>query len=154
MEPIATSTADVEAAVPDRLRKTRLALAVAWTLTICVLCWTPREVMRHVEEDSDWFRLPNFDKVVHCGLFVAFAVLWARAGTGRRKLVGVAIAGIALAIATELGQELPTIGRDATIGDALTDLLGLAIGLGLASRIEPMFRWAERLVFGARSAGE
>ncbi len=153
MEPIATTSADVEPSGPVLLRVIRLFLAAAWTLTICVLCWMPRSVMRHVEEDASWFRVPNRDKIAHFLLFFVFAILWARAGTWRRKALAIGMMGLVLTIVTELGQELPVVGRDATMGDGLTDVLGLVVGLGIAGLIEPVLRSAERRIFGARVTG-
>ncbi len=107
--------------------------------------------MRHVEEDSSWFRLPNLDKVVHFILFFVFAILWVRAVRWPRKPLAIGIMGLVLTIVTELGQELPVVGRDATLGDGLTDLSGLLIGLAIAGLIEPVLRSAERGIFGERA---
>ncbi len=151
LEPIATTSADVEPSGRVPLGGLRLLVAAAWTLTICVLCWMPRSVMRHVEEDSSWFRLPNLDKVAHFVLFFVFAILWVRAVRWPRKILAIGILGLVLTIVTELGQELPIVGRDATLGDGLTDLSGLLIGLAIAGLIEPVLRSAERRVFGKRA---
>src|SRR5206468_6482558 len=115
----------------------RFAIAVLWTLLILTLCWIPRSVLQEVEEDASW-KIPNLDKVIHCGIFLAFAVLWLRVRPWPRRSLWVGIAGIILAAVSELGQELPIVGRDATLGDLVTDILGVLIGLGVARWIEPL----------------
>lgn len=152
MQRVATTPEDVEVADSSGRRAVRLAVAAAWTAVICVLCWMPRDMVHRVEEDSSWFRVPNLDKVVHWGIFVVFAVLWLRVGSSRWRFATVAVAGLALAVLTELGQRLPAVGRDATVGDAVTDMIGVAIGLGVARWVEPVLSRVESLVFGARGA--
>jgi hypothetical protein len=134
------------------LKAIRIAMAAAWTVVICVLCWTPGAIVNELEQGSPWFKLPNFDKVVHWGIFTLFAVLWLRTTTSRRRYLWVALAGLALAVITEVGQDILPVGRDGQIGDGVTDLIGLAIGLIGARWVEPLFRWAESLVFGRSSA--
>jgi hypothetical protein len=127
----------------------RIAMAVLWTLVICFLCWMPGRWVHEVEHGSPWFQLPDLDKVVHWGIFVLFAVLWLRTGTSRWRYAWVALGGLAMASITELVQNLPAIGRDAEVGDAITDLIGVAIGLAVFRWLEPLMRRAESLVFRA-----
>ncbi len=124
----------------------RFALAMLWTLVIMGLCWMPGGWVQQVEEESSWFEIPNLDKVVHWGIFVVFAVLWLRAVATRWRYAWVALGGLALAAITELVQNLPAIGRDGEMGDVITDLIGLAIGLAVAARIEPLLGWLESRV--------
>jgi VanZ like family len=131
------------------LSAVRIAMAVAWTLVILFLCWMPGRWVNEVEQGSPWFQIPDLDKVVHWGIFVLFTVLWLRTGTSRWRYAWVALGGLAMASITELVQSLPAIGRDAEVGDAITDLIGVAIGLGVARWIEPLLRRAEALVFRA-----
>jgi hypothetical protein len=122
-------------------RHLRLALAIAWTIVIMVVCWLPRQVVLKVEGDGTFFRLPNIDKVVHSGIFVLFAILWVRAVPMIKRRWIVAF-GFALMVVTELVQELPAVGRDATLGDAAADTLGAVIGVLMVPYIEPwMIRW-------------
>jgi hypothetical protein len=60
------------------VRSVRLAAAVIWTVLILVLCWLPAEIVHEVEGESPWLRIPNLDKVVHCGIFVVLSILWLR----------------------------------------------------------------------------
>ena len=43
----------------------RLAAAVVWTVVIMVLCWLPSGVVHELPDESSWFEIPNFDKLVH-----------------------------------------------------------------------------------------
>jgi hypothetical protein len=130
----------------------RLAMAVLWTLVILILCWMPGDWVQEVEGGSPWFQIPDLDKVIHWGIFVAFTVLWLRTSTSRWRYLWVALAGLAVAVVTEVVQELPAIGRDGEVGDAITDLIGVAIGLGLARWIEPLNARLESLIL--RISGE
>src|SRR6185437_3412702 len=123
----------------------RVAMATLWTLVILVLCWTPRQIVQELEEGPSWFLLliPNYDKLVHWGIFLVFSVLWLRTGTSRWRYAWVALGGLALAAITEIVQLLPAIRRDASVADALTDLIGAAIGLAIARWVEPLLRRAE-----------
>ena len=110
----------------------RVTAAVLWTLIILTLCWLPKYVVQEVEKDSSWFQIPNFDKLVHWEIFLLFAILWLRVGKTPRRFLWVALAGLVLTVVSELVQSLPIIGRDATIGDGVTDCIGLLLGLALA----------------------
>lgn len=127
----------------------RVALALLWTIVILVLLWMPGPWVQEVEEEAPWFQIPDLDKVVHWGIFVVFTVLWLRTGTSKARYAWVALGGLALAVISELVQGLPAIGRDATVGDTITDVIGIAIGLAVARRIEPLFRWGESRLFPA-----
>lgn len=138
----------LESAITSRVARFRLILASLWTVVILVLCWTPRQYVQKAEENTQWFAIPNFDKVVHWGIFVAFTVLWLRTSRSRTRYPAVAIAGLGLAVLTELGQLLPRIGRDASVADGITDMIGLALGMILARRLEPLLAWLESRILG------
>jgi hypothetical protein len=127
----------------------RQAAAAVWTLVILLVCWTPKRVVEEVEEGSGWFHIPYFDKVVHAGIFLVFAVLWMRTrrARGPAGYAWVALAGLVLAVVSELGQTMSWVGRDASVGDTLTDWAGLAVGLLLAPFIEPRLAAVEAVVF-------
>ncbi len=110
----------------------RLGLAVTWTLLIAIACWLPRAVVQEVEDGSGWFKMPNLDKLIHCTIFMFFAVFWSRVVRGRAGAV--VAGGLVLAIVTELGQSTALVGRDANVFDALADMIGVAVGVLLASR--------------------
>ena len=134
------------------LKTFRIAMAVLWTLAILFMCWIPGEWVEVVEGESPWLQLPDLDKVVHWGIFVAFAVLWLRTTNSRWRYAWVALAGLALAVISEVVQNIPMLRRDGEIGDAITDFIGVAIGLAVAHGIEPLMRRAESLVFGKKVA--
>jgi hypothetical protein len=121
----------------------RVTAAVLWTLIILTLCWLPQYVVQEVEKDSSWFQVPNLDKLVHWGIFFLFAILWLRVGTTPWRFLWVALGGVVLAVVSELVQSLPIIRRDASIGDGVTDCIGLLLGLALAPVLEPLLRWVE-----------
>jgi len=116
------------------------------------LCWLPKEVVQEVEESSSWFEIQHLDKAVHWGIFVVFAVLWARVWPTWRRYAWVPLMGLGLAALTEIGQLLPVVGRDASVADGATDFLGCVIGLGLAPWLEPLLRSIETRLFGASNA--
>jgi len=115
-------------------------MALVWTLLIMVLCWMPKNLVRQVEGESSWFEIPNLDKLVHCGIFVIFSILWLRVQSLRRRFGRVAFGGVVLAVVTELVQQLPIVGRDASVADALTDVIGVLIGIAIAPLLEPLAR--------------
>jgi hypothetical protein len=130
----------------------RLVMAVLWTILIMTLCWLPRFVVEAIESESSWLEVPNFDKLVHCGIFVIFAILWARVWSARSRFAWVMLGGFALAAITEVVQQLPTIGRDANLYDAVTDAIGVVIGIAVAPLVEPWARFLESRLFpGSRT---
>lgn len=75
---------------------------------------------------------PGVDKIVHFGLFVLLAL------TGRLAGVRPAPLGVALgcyAVASEFVQAYAPISRDGGLADALTDVAGMLVGIGLTAVI-------------------
>jgi VanZ family protein len=112
------------------------------------LCWLSPRWVHKVERSSSWFEIPNLDKIVHWGIFCAFALLWLRVSGSRRRYCFVALGGLALAAITELVQNLPIVNRNGSVADALADFIGVLIGLAIASWVEPFFRLIEARLFG------
>ena len=106
-------------------------LAWFWTCVILFLCWLPRMYLVDEQRTSKPFFVPNFDKLVHLGIFAIFAVLWMRASSSGRRAFWVLASGVALALITELGQELPIVNRDSSLADGLADSVGVLVGLGV-----------------------
>jgi VanZ family protein len=75
------------------------------------------------------FLIPHLDKLIHMGIFVVFAFLWMRVGDSPRRGRWVLVAGLALAVLSELGQEVPIVNRDASLADCLADGAGVIVGL-------------------------
>ena len=157
MNPHPTHQCDAESAkiplpLEHRLKIYRVMAAVLWTLIILTLCWLPRSVVQEVEKDSSWFEIPNFDKLVHWGIFMLFSILWLRVGSTSWRFLWVGVGGLALAIVTEVVQLIPSIGRDASIGDGVTDCIGVLLGIALARVLEPMLRRVESRILPKSSS--
>ena len=108
---------------------TRARLAWSWTALILLACWTPKAYMGRVEAGPRPFFIPNLDKLVHLGIFFGFAYLWMGIGSSKDRAWWVLAAGLLLTVATELGQMIPFVNRDATVGDGLADMGGVVLGI-------------------------
>jgi VanZ family protein len=109
----------------------RVIPAFAWTCLLLVACLIPGGWLR-VNESGYHLGISHVDKLVHCALFAGFSILWIRSARSRRGQLCVFVAGLILAVLTELGQSLPIIGRDSDPLDALADVVGLVLGFGAA----------------------
>jgi VanZ family protein len=74
---------------------------------------------------------PGLDKLAHLSLFAALALTGRRAGLPAAGLAG---GLVAYAVGSEVLQGVLPIGRDAEVLDALTDAVGVALGM-LAARV-------------------
>jgi VanZ family protein len=108
----------------------RTIAAAAWTLVLVGACLFPSRWL-HAEESRlfDLGVVPT-DKLVHAFLFGLFGLLWMRAARSRGWAKWVIAVGLLLAVATELGQTLPAVARDADRFDVLADVIGLLVGFG------------------------
>lgn len=107
------------------------AAALCWTLGILAACLVPTSTLGSVSP-------LGVDKLAHIVLFAGFGALWMRglcppgrtdrAGF-RRRVLGVVLAGVVFAGATEALQYLAPIRRVADPYDLLADLVGLASGV-------------------------
>jgi VanZ family protein len=88
------------------------------------------------------------DKLVHVGLFLGFAVLWAEALPEKfRRYLWVAVAGLTLAVISELGQLFPAVRRDAEFADAAADFFGVLVGLCVFRLLDELRKmWSGRHV--------
>ena len=112
--------------------------AVAWTLIVFGLCWTPRTMMPVPEDIPKPLLLAHLDKVIHCGLFAVFGLAWAAAAPGRAGRV--VAAGVAAAILSELGQATALVNRDAEWGDGIADVLGVVVGVAACAGFRTLIR--------------
>jgi VanZ family protein len=153
VNPISTSPRVTEVARSGSssqvLKTLRFMAAVIWTLTIMTLCWLPKKVVHQVEGRSSWFEIHHLDKAIHCGIFVIFSVLWCGLWTSWRRFARVGFMGLGLAALSEIGQLVPFVGRDASVADGASDMLGCLIGLALVPLVEPLLRSIETHLFGA-----
>lgn len=101
--------------------------AVAWTLLVFGICWTPRQVIPVAEEIPRTFLLIPLDKLVHFTLFAGFGLAWVAATPGRAGRV--VAAGLAAATLSELGQANALVNRDAEWGDGIADVVGVVAGV-------------------------
>lgn len=97
-------------------------LAVLWTVVILVACLLPGS-------DLPSLQILSYDKLIHVLLFVGFGWLWTAAFPHRAVLV--LVFGVALGIAIEVVQGMPLISRSPDVFDAISDAIGLLIGVGL-----------------------
>ena len=113
----------------------RRLLAGAYTALVLFAILAPPYLLPFPEKTHESTGLmAQADKVVHAGIFFGFAWAWTWAGPARDRgrAARLLAAGIALAVATELGQGLSVIGRDPNFLDALADVAGLGLGIGAA----------------------
>jgi VanZ family protein len=106
----------------------RGAFAVAVLVSLAVLFAPPSDVPSSP---------PGVDKLVHAGLFLVLAFTSRWAGI-REVLVGVALVGYAAV--SEVVQGTDLVGRDASAGDWVADVVGVALGLLLwrsVARVRP-----------------
>src|SRR5690242_17497054 len=103
------------------LTPTALTLAaLAWSVTIAVLCLWPHP---HVTALP---KVPQLDKLVHASVFVVEAMLLCAARLRTRSWIAI---GFTLAAATEIAQaSFPRLGRTGDVADLAADLVGLALG--------------------------
>ncbi len=107
-------------------------LAIAWTVLILVLCWTPPRHLPMSESGPSLFHLIGLDKIIHGGIFAVFAVLWGKA-TSPASAPIIAVSGLALAVISEMGQATQLVGRDASLWDGIADTAGVGLGLVIAA---------------------
>ncbi|WP_253772171.1 VanZ family protein [Goodfellowiella coeruleoviolacea] len=98
---------------------------------------------------------PGTDKLVHAGLFALLAITGYAAGIVRTWQLAVLLLGYAAG--SEVLQSLLPIGRDGDVLDALTDVVGAAVGLAgclvgaVVARGNPVTRDARSAPRGQRT---
>lgn len=116
---------------------------IAWTIIVLILLTLPGSMLPQEKA----FAIPNFDKLVHMGLFGGFVLLWSiyfnKKVTNPKKLLVIffrifIIASLYGATTEFIQKYIPS--RDFDIADILADVVGAAIAYGIAniflSRIE------------------
>ncbi|MBS1598202.1 MAG: VanZ family protein [Bacteroidetes bacterium] len=111
--------------------------AVTWTLIIFILLALPGQML----PKEQGFTIPNFDKVVHMGLFAGFVLLWCLYYSAKplptKKLLRIFffifIIGSAYGIGMEYVQKYFIPFRDFDTGDIIFDLIGSGIGYGVSN---------------------
>ncbi|WP_412063644.1 VanZ family protein [Rubrivirga sp. IMCC45206] len=103
-----------------------LTLAVLWTVLVVVGLSIPGEAVPPRE------MLPfAADKWVHAGMFLGIGALWLQALPGRTWAV--LVGGLVFAVASEIWQSIPMIGRYSDPLDVAADAVGLVVGVALAA---------------------
>jgi VanZ family protein len=115
----------------------RLYVPIVWTLIILVLMCTPGN---YIPSEQGFF-VPDFDKVIHMGVFAGFVFLWSLYQTTRRPpfkrlLLGFFcfyMLGNLFGIGIEYAQKYWIPGRDYDLADIIADMFGAGIGYGLSN---------------------
>jgi hypothetical protein len=114
-----------------------LYVPVIWMLLIIVAMCLPGT---YIPQEEGFF-LPDFDKIVHMGLFGGLVFLWCLYLAGkpismRRLLWGFFwfyVLSNALGISMEYVQKYWIPGRDYDLGDIIADMIGAGIGYGMSN---------------------
>ncbi|HZE84657.1 MAG TPA: VanZ family protein [Puia sp.] len=112
-------------------------MPIVWSIVIGILLTLPGSVLPN--EDS--FKIPQFDKIVHMGMFGGFVFLWnlylsVRPIAPKRLLrlfFIVFLTGIAYGIGSEYVQKYFIPLRDFDEGDIIADMLGASLAYGLSN---------------------
>jgi VanZ family protein len=101
--------------------------AWTWTVLLLALCLLPRYMTPEARPSA--LAVAHLDKLVHAVLFFAFGLLWTRAVAPARQARTIFVAGVLLAVGTELAQGSSLVDRDPDVLDALADVVGLVVGI-------------------------
>lgn len=109
-------------------------IAIVWTLVILAVCTLPGKNVPNPP-------FPNFDKLVHLGMFVIWSVLWLLSHPAKGKLI--IILGMAYGLGIEFYQQILPFDRTFDWWDALADSVGVLLGYGFKTLI--LDRYLQRL---------
>ena len=114
-----------------------LIAPLLWTILVAVLCCLPGRML----PNETGFKIPEFDKLVHAGMFGGFVFLWAlylsKKFTDSRRLLRLFFLFFILSNAFGIGMEflqkccIPM--RDYDEADIIADMVGAGIGYGLSN---------------------
>ena len=115
----------------------RLYLALAWTLVILVLLSLPGSMI----PKEQGFAVPNFDKIVHFGLFGGFVLLWSLYSKAKnwpdkkllRRFFLIFVIACLYGTSMEYAQLYLIPQRDFEVGDILADVVGAASAYGFCN---------------------
>jgi VanZ family protein len=116
--------------------------AIIWTVIILVLTLMPS---KDIPNDTFLSRIPQFDKLVHAGLFCGFVVTWSFGyyynnydSRYFKRVFSFTILAICLGVCIEFVQLWWTaIHRDFEILDMVADAIGASIGTWLSRKYLP-----------------
>jgi len=114
-----------------------LFIPVLWTFIIAFLCFMPGSLI----PNEGGFSIPNFDKMVHAGMFGGFVFLWSLylsnkiADVSRllRLFFLVFVIANAYGIGSEFVQKCCIPLRDFDLADIIADMIGTGIAYGLSN---------------------
>jgi VanZ family protein len=114
-----------------------LYVPITWTLLIVIAMCLPG---RYLPSEGG-FSVPNFDKLVHLGMFGGFAFLWSLYLTRYGLPAGRLLLGFfcffllanAFGVAMEFVQKYWIPGRDYDLADIIADMWGAGFGYGLSN---------------------
>ena len=109
-------------------------IAIIWTLIILAVCTWPGQ-------DIPDPPFPNFDKLVHGGMFVVWAVLWLLPYPNKRKRI--IVLGMAYGLGIEFYQQILPFDRTFDWWDAVADSVGVLLGYSFKTLI--IDRYLQRL---------
>jgi len=110
---------------------------VLWSVIIAVLCCLPGSMLPR----ESGFKIPNFDKLVHMGMFGGFVFLWNLYLTRRIPELGKLmwlfflfyVLGNVFGIGMEYVQKYWIPGRDYDLADMIADMIGAGVAYGLSN---------------------
>jgi VanZ family protein len=110
-----------------------------WSLLMGILLFMPGSLLPH--ENS--FAIPQFDKIVHIGMFGGFVFLWSLWLSNReiplKRLLGlffvIFLIGITYGIGSEYIQKYFIPGRDYDNADIIADMIGASLAYGISNII-------------------
>jgi VanZ family protein len=114
-----------------------LYIPIIWTIIIAILMCIPGRML----PSELHFPIPNFDKLIHMGLFGGFVFLWGLYLTRRTSAYNILLPGFFIfyvisnfyGYSMELVQRCCVVGRDYDLGDIIADMIGAGIGYGLCN---------------------
>ena len=115
----------------------KLIAPLLWTATIAILCCLPGKLL----PSETGFKIPEFDKMVHAGMFGGFVFLWALYASNKiadskvllRMFFLFFILSNAYGIGMEFLQKCCIPLRDYDEADIIADMVGAGIGYGLSN---------------------
>ncbi len=111
-------------------------IPLIWTLIVATLCFLPGSMI----PKETGFTIPQFDKLVHMGMFGGFVFLWNLWLSNRiaelpkllRYFFLIYLLGCAYGIGSEFVQKYWIPGRDYDNADIIADLVGAGLAYGLS----------------------
>jgi hypothetical protein len=116
-----------------------LYIPIIWTLTIGILMCLPGKML----PSEEGFSIPQFDKLVHMGLFGGFVFLWSLWLTKRVDVPAVLLRWFFVfyviantyGIGMEYVQKYWIPGRDYDLADIIADMIGAGLAYGLVNLV-------------------